>query len=83
MTPEDEQLHEAIRAKVASLESGGILTDWITIAAEQNFDEDGDGITRVATFIADGSLPMYRIIGLLEYALTRYRALVATAEVED
>lgn len=83
MTREDEQLAAAIGARVASLESGGILTDWITIAAEQNFDDDGDGTTRIAVFLADGSFPLYRIIGLLEYALVRYKAQLALAETED
>lgn len=72
------QLEDAIRAKLATYDTGGgILTDWIVIAAQQGFDEDGDATTSVGLLLPNDSFPMYRILGLLDYAATVERAHVA------
>ena len=77
-TPEDQQLEDAIRNRLAVLGADdGLLTDWIVIAAVQNLDEDGDCITQVSTVFPDGTMPYHRIVGLIEYARIRYQAKIA------
>lgn len=73
------QLEEAIHA-VADVEGfEGVLVEWVVVAASQRYDEDGDGITQVGTLLPDGggAVPYHRLMGLLDYALTRCRKVVA------
>lgn len=82
--PVTEQLEDAIRAKLAAYDtSGGILTDWIVIAAQQNFDDAGDAVNSVGLLMPNDNFPMYRILGLLDYAATVERAHVAEHATED
>lgn len=77
-----ERLTQSIE-EVARLEGAeGVLTEWVIIFASQHFDSDGDGITQVGITLPDGGgqVPYHRVMGLLDYALTRYRADVAEAE---
>ncbi|WP_330479930.1 hypothetical protein OG301_38995 (plasmid) [Streptomyces platensis] len=54
----------------------GVLVEWVIVAASQRYDEDGDGITQIGVLVPDGGgqVPYHRIMGLLDYALTRQRA---------
>jgi len=71
-----EQLEQSIQ-DVARLEQAeGVLTDWVVVGAWQRFDEAGDGITNVEALLPAGRIPHYRLIGLLDFALTMYRAQV-------
>jgi hypothetical protein len=73
------QLEAAIQG-VALLEGfQGVLTEWVLVVASQRYDADGDGITQVGTLVPDGGghVPYHRVIGLLDYALTRSRAEIA------
>lgn len=77
-------LEAAIRAKLADFDIGhGVLTDWLVIAAQQNFDDDGDPTTSVGVLLPTDSFPMYRILGLLDHATVRYRAELAAWNLED
>lgn len=72
--------------EVARLEGAeGVLTEWVIVFAAQHFDGDGDGITQVGITLPDGGghVPYRRVMGLLDYALTRYRADVADAEAGE
>jgi hypothetical protein len=83
-TVEDQQLEDAIRARLAALGADdGTLTDWIVIAAVQKFDEDGDLATQVATVFPDGTMPYHRIIGLIEHARIRYHAKISGHDRDD
>lgn len=80
-----ERLTQSIE-EVARLEGAeGVLTEWVIIFASQHFDSDGDGITQVGITLPDGGgqVPYHRVMGLLDYALTRYRAEVAEAEAGE
>lgn len=74
-----EQAHEELEAairKVAALnEYPGLVTDWIVCAAVQDFDpDDGQGVTTVAWLAPyGGRVPYYRLMGLLDFALTGLR----------
>ncbi|MFJ9657603.1 hypothetical protein ACIRPR_06495 [Streptomyces griseoflavus] len=74
-----QRLRDAIE-EVARLEgTEGVLTEWVVVTAHQRYDEDGDGITQIATLVPEGGgqTPYHRLMGLLDYALTRCRAEVA------
>jgi hypothetical protein len=73
------KLEEAIHAVAAVEEFEGVLVEWVVVAASQRYDEDGDGITQVGTLLPDGggSVSYHRLMGLLDYALTRCRKVVA------
>lgn len=82
----DEALTEAISAVVQAYEYGpdlGILTDYIVIAAFQGFEADGDDETHIMAHPRDGSLPVYRIMGLVDYAQAHERGIVAAACSDD
>ena len=71
---------EAAIDEVTRLEGfEGVLVEWVMVAASQRYDGDGDGITQVGVLLPDGGgqVPYHRIMGLLDYALTRQRAEIA------
>lgn len=79
LKPAYQRLADAIE-EVARLEDAeGVLTEWVIVYATQRYDEDGDGISQVGTLLPDGGghVPYHRMMGLLDYALTRCRAEVA------
>lgn len=77
-------LEDAIRGRLAAFDTGhGVLTDWLVIAAQQNFEDDGTPTTAVAVLLPSQSFPHYRILGLLDHATVRYRAELAAWSLED
>jgi hypothetical protein len=85
MTEEEKaayaRLDEAL-AEVARLEGAdGVLTEWIVVYSAQHYDEDGDAVAQVGTMVPGGGghTPFHRLMGLLDYALTRCRAEVGNA----
>lgn len=70
-----ERLAAAIE-EVARLEDAeGVITEWVVVYATQRYDADGDGLTQIGTLVpgGGGDLPYHRLMGLLDYALTRCR----------
>lgn len=57
----------------------GIPTEWVIVASFQQLTDDGASVTQVGTICPDQGLhvPRHRTMGLLDYALTAYRAKVA------
>jgi hypothetical protein len=80
-----ERLDQAIRDVTRLEEWQGLVTDWVVIAANQYFADNGQGMTSVGQLLPDGgdSVPDYRVIGLLDVALTARRAGYAPEESED
>jgi len=76
-----QRLETALRDVCNLEEFEGVMTEWIVVAAYQRFDDDGDGLTQVGTITPNGGgiAPYHRLMGLLDYALTRMRAEVAEA----
>lgn len=76
-TPEMKAAHEAIRAAVVAaraaygMDEAAVVSDILVIGAEHYF-EDGDPITRIFT-LTGGELPLYRILGLVDFAQAIYR----------
>lgn len=74
-----QRLADAINEVAHLEEAEGVLTEWAVIFAAQRYDQDGDGITQVGTILPEGGggIPYHRLMGLLDYTLTRCRAEVA------
>lgn len=72
---------EAAMQEVCQLQDyQGIPIEWVIVAAFQRFTDDGASITQVGTLLPEegAHVPRHRTMGLLEYALAAYRALVAS-----
>lgn len=63
----------------------GVLTEWVVVFSTQRYAEDGDAVTQVGTTLPNGGgeVPFHRLMGLLDYALTRCRAVVASDDEDD
>jgi hypothetical protein len=73
------RLQEAVE-EVGRLEGfEGVLTEWVVITSLQRYDAEGAGLTQIGTIVTDGTgeVPYHRLMGLLDYALTRMRADIA------
>lgn len=67
-----EKLGQAIVDLVSLLGDGlqaGVVTDWIVVAAQDKFDNDGDRVTSYNVLYRDGSLPDHIARGLMHSAL--------------
>lgn len=81
-TPEqrtaDDALTEAIEAALRAHDAKtGVTSDYIVLVAQQNFDDEGASTTSIARLVRDDGVPHYRLLGLLDYAATCYRADLA------
>lgn len=82
----DDALRAAIERVAAAYEdaaSGWVVTEYVTIYSQQGWDADGDQCTAVGTAVDGGTTPIHRLLGLCEYASTRYRKLIATDDYDD
>lgn len=73
------RLEEAIRG-VSELDGyEGVMTEWVIVTSHQRFDEDGDGVTQYGILLPEGGgqTPHHRVLGLLDFQLTRLRAQAA------
>jgi len=70
----DEELAKAIEkhARITGLE--GVMTEWVVVVGSQGYDDDSH-FSQVGTFTPD-AMPYYRVMGLLDYALTRCRSKI-------
>lgn len=75
----DQQLEAAIDAlETAYAEDigeggGGVITDWVLLTARANYDDDGDQITTHSSFVGPGDPPIFRLVGLVDLALAKWR----------
>jgi hypothetical protein len=82
-TIEQREADAALTAAVEAVnrayygEDGRLLTDYIVVFAEQSWDNEGEQVTAVGVSPRDGDMPIYRTLGLLDYALTRARQRLA------
>lgn len=72
MTPEQkaatERLHESIieAGRAFEYDDEYMITDWVVLTAETRFDEHGTQFTAYGKLYMNGSMPDYRVLGLLE-----------------
>lgn len=80
-----ERLEQAIRDVTRLEEWEGLVTDWVVIAANQYFADNGRSMTGIGQILPDGgdSVPDYRVVGLLDVALTARRAGYAPEGSEE
>lgn len=73
------RLEEAIRDVSEQDGCEGVMTEWVIVTSHQQFDEDGDGITQYGLLLPEGGgrTPHHRVLGLLDFQLTRLRAQAA------
>lgn len=77
----DDNLEAAIRAALEAHNLGrGTLVDYIVLTAETLFGDDGIQRTNIARLTAGDGVPHYRLLGLLDYAATMYRADITTPD---
>lgn len=71
------RLEEAIEEVCRIEEFEGIPIEWIVIAASQKFDGE-ESFTQVGTLVPEGGgrVPFHRLLGLIDYTHSRYRAEV-------
>lgn len=78
-TPEQVQADDALTLAIERvIEAYGfdgpyVLTEYVLITSQQRFDNDGDSVTAVGVVYRDGSVPLHRALGLVEYAAARFR----------
>lgn len=84
MSPDLKDAYERLEAAIQEVcrlqDYQGIPIEWVIVASFQRFTDDGASITQVGTLLPDegANVPRHRTIGLLDYALTAYRARVAS-----
>jgi hypothetical protein len=87
-TPEqkhaDNLLAEAIdTALVAHGIKTGVASEYIVLVAQHRFSDNGNQYTSIARLTSDDGVPHYRLLGLLDYAATCYRADLTEPDEED
>jgi hypothetical protein len=80
-TPEqrkaDDNLTEAIDAVRKAYDCHGeidgfLMTDYVVIYAAQKYDKDGDSLTALGIMPRDADVPLYRLMGMGEYAVAQW-----------
>lgn len=57
-----------------------LMTDYIVVFSATRFADDGDTWSMVGHMYRDSDVPVYRILGLLDFALMRVKAAIASDE---
>lgn len=84
-TPEQSAADEALTAAIEQVQAAyhgddvhGVLTEYVVLAARQYWNDDGDPVTQYwFTPRDDCSVPIAHLVGLCDFALTRYRKIIA------
>lgn len=75
-------LERAIEVVLRLRGASGMLVDYVTLAAVQNIDDEGDTTGSVMMILPmGGGLPYHRVMGLIDYTQTVLRAEVARNEL--
>ena len=75
-------LEQAIEVVLRLRGAEGMLVDYVTLAAVQTIDDDGDTAGSVMMVLPmGGGLPYHRVMGLIDYTQTVLRAEVARNEL--
>jgi hypothetical protein len=75
-------LERAIEAVLRLRGATGMLVDYVTLAAVQSIDDEGDTTGSVMMVLPmGGGIPYHRVMGLVDYTQTVLRAEVARNEL--
>lgn len=73
-----QRLEDAVQACARFEGASGVITDWTVVYATQRYGDGGQSLSQVGRLTPGGTgAPYHRVMGLLDYALTRCRAEVA------
>lgn len=77
------ELGRAIENLARLLGAEGVMGEWTTVVAFQNYDaEDDSSSTQIVRLFPD-DIPYHRSMGLLDYALTRMRTTIGRIDNDD
>lgn len=65
-------LEDAIKEELERIGAQGVLTEWVLVTATTRYEDEG-AVTQIATIMPDDQVPYHRLMGLLDYALTKAR----------
>jgi hypothetical protein len=69
-----DKLDEAVK-EVLGMISPGVVTAWVLVAHQANYDENGDGVSSYPIVLMNGSQADHVIRGLLEVAQDHVRGV--------
>lgn len=82
-TPEQVAADNALTAAIERVTEhvdddtdGWVMTEYVVVAAQHRFDDDGSTVTGLVILSRDGDVAPHRSLGLLDYAATRIRRTV-------
>lgn len=79
-----ERLEAAVREALEAQGLGvGVLTEFVVVAAQARFEDDGCGSTGVYYLTSGDGVPYYRLLGLLDFARVALRGEVHRQLSED
>lgn len=83
-TPEQVAADDALTAAIEAVQQAyhgddnvGVLTSYVVLVKRKFWDSDGDGVTAISSMPKDGDVSIDELLGLVEYASTRYRVEIA------
>lgn len=82
-TPEQVAADEALTAAIEAVHRAyfepvqGVLTKYLVLAQRQWWDEADDAVTANYGTPRDNDVPLSDLLGMVEYASTRYRKVIA------
>lgn len=68
------RLDDAVEEVIAEI-GPGIITGWVLVAHQANYDDEGYGVSSYPIVLMNGSLPDHVIRGLLEIASDHVRRI--------
>ena len=81
MSPEEKTAYEALSAAIETVarihrSEAWVSSEYIVVHAAHRFEGD-ESYTAVGVIYRDEDVPMHRALGLLEFATTRLRKMIA------
>lgn len=70
---EEDEANEDVPAEALR---EGVPMEYLVIGTMHNVDSVGESYTRVFTLVRDGDASLHRLLGLTEFASTRFRGMV-------
>jgi hypothetical protein len=84
MSPDEKTAYEALTDAIEAVvraqgnrEQAWVASEYIVVHAAHRFAADGESYTAVGVIYRDQDVPMHRALGLLEFASTRLRKIIA------
>lgn len=80
----DDRLTEAIEAALIAHDiKTGVVSEYIVLVAQHRFGDDGAQHVSIGRLVSGDGVPHYRLLGLLDYAATCYRASITEPDEDE